>query len=931
MKTFLLRLYQGILCAAALWLGAEPTQAAVQMPIDEVELSQSITNSTSSVVRPGIEANRMGGPALAGSGPGRSGSVVTTAGPANNVAASTAAADQSYPAGISDGAGGMILVWEDERGSTVTGWDIYAQRVLACGALDPGWPAGGVPITRAPNNDVFPVICSDGAGGAFVVWFSSFFAGGDIFAQHLLANGTIDAAWPANGLGVCTAPRTQRLPKLTTDGAGGAFVTWDDTRDGLPGTRRVFAQHLLASGVDPAWAVDGIPVCPIRPATDLQGLPVICSDGAGGAIVAWVDARNGIPNRDIFAQRMSSSGALLWAPAGEPVCTAPGVQLLNGAGASSFWPLTSSDEQTNAIVPDDAGGCVITWLDARNLSLAPLNHDIYAQRLTASGGVAAGWPANGVPLCTDLGNQNAPGLVPDGSGGAIATWYDSRPAPFAQHVSGAGILTGPANGLALSGAGPALFAPLGVSDGSGGAIFVWSDPRNYATSGDDQFAHHVKTTPALAIDPAWPIDGTPVSTAPGDQGSLEFDGSGRVVADGAGGAVAAWSDTRNSTTSGIDVYTQSLLASGSLPEDPVASITGPASGSVFPINTAVTFTGSFTDTDPDLHTAEWEFDALPPVAAIVNEVAHTVSVNYTFTTPGVYLVKVTVTDQCGGTSTSTQVDGFDAMVVIYDPNAGFVTGGGWINSPAGAYVPDPSLVGKANFGFVAKYHRGATVPTGNTEFQFRAANLNFSSTSYDWLVVAGAKAQYKGVGTINGAGDYRFMLTAIDGNLQGSQPDRFRMKITDPSDNTLVYDNQLNAPDGSDPTTLLGGGSIVIHKPNGVGLSDGSELRDADFGSATIEYALSRGEPNPFKLDTVIHYGLPELSRVEIDLYDVSGRRVRSLVHGELPAGAHELRLSNQDRSGNPLTAGLYFLRMSANSLQTGAGFSATRKLVVTP
>ncbi len=68
--------------------------------------------------------------------------------------------------------------------------------------------------------------------------------------------------------------------------------------------------------------------------------------------------------------------------------------------------------------------------------------------------------------------------------------------------------------------------------------------------------------------------------------------------------------------------------------------------------------------------------------------------------------------------------------------------GGWITSPAGAYVLDTTLAGKATFGFVSKYQKGATVP-GNTEFQFKVADLNFKSTSYDWLVVAGHRLNTK--------------------------------------------------------------------------------------------------------------------------------------------------------------------------------------------
>ena len=152
---------------------------------------------------------------------------------------------------------------------------------------------------------------------------------------------------------------------------------------------------------------------------------------------------------------------------------------------------------------------------------------------------------------------------------------------------------------------------------------------------------------------------------------------------------------------------------------------------------------------------------------------------------------------------------------MYDPAAGFVTGGGWIESPEGAYVPDPSLTGKANFGFVSKYKKGKSTPDGNTTFQFKAADLKFESTSYDWMVIAGKKAQYKGSGTINGSGDYGFMLTAIDAALTPSTDvDLFRIKIWDNATDEVVYDNQLGSSDDADPTTAIGGGSIVIHEPS---------------------------------------------------------------------------------------------------------------------
>ena len=100
------------------------------------------------------------------------------------------------------------------------------------------------------------------------------------------------------------------------------------------------------------------------------------------------------------------------------------------------------------------------------------------------------------------------------------------------------------------------------------------------------------------------------------------------------------------------------------------------------------------------------------------------------------------------------------------------------------------------------YQKGATTPTGNTEFQFRAGGLTFRSTSYQWLVVPGARAQYKGQGEIAGAtGSCGFLITAIDGALAGCGPDRFRIKLWDIAAGDVVDDNQMGQLEDADAAT----------------------------------------------------------------------------------------------------------------------------------
>jgi PKD repeat protein len=205
-------------------------------------------------------------------------------------------------------------------------------------------------------------------------------------------------------------------------------------------------------------------------------------------------------------------------------------------------------------------------------------------------------------------------------------------------------------------------------------------------------------------------------------------------------------------------------------------------------------------------TASWRWgDGNVSPGVLIDE---NVTGSHQYTSAGVYTLTLKVHDDGGIYNDETTYQ----YVVVYDPSVGFVTGGGWIMSPPGSYNPDPTLTGKASFGFVSKYQKGKSIPDGNTEFQFKTADFNFSSTAYDWLVVTGAKAQFKGVGTINGSGEYGFMLTAIDGQINGSDGvDKFRIKIWDKSTGDILYDNQMDAEDNAVPTTELGGGSIEIH------------------------------------------------------------------------------------------------------------------------
>jgi hypothetical protein len=245
------------------------------------------------------------------------------------------------------------------------------------------------------------------------------------------------------------------------------------------------------------------------------------------------------------------------------------------------------------------------------------------------------------------------------------------------------------------------------------------------------------------------------------------------------------------------------------------NITGPASGSSFKIKTPVSFSGTFWDLPGKRHTAQWSFGTLSASGTVVEPSGSklgTVTGTYTFTSPGIYRVRLNVTDNNGVTSYVNTAGELEAIVVIYDPSAGYTIGGGWIDSPAGAFAADPTLIGKVGFGFNSKY-TNATNPKGETWMRFNLGSFEFDALNYDYLVISGAKAQFRGFGKVGGSAGYDFTLTVIDGQLSGGGGvDKFRLKIWEKTSGRIVYDNQMGAGDADDPTTPVGGGSSIVIK-----------------------------------------------------------------------------------------------------------------------
>jgi len=170
----------------------------------------------------------------------------------NGVAVTVADRDQMHPRIVGDGNGGAFIVWQDERYNDVSGIDIYAQRFDSNGNYL--WMINGRMICGETGNQFYPHVISDGAGGAIIAWNDERSGSRDVYAQHIDASG--NSLWDAGGIAVASGSEDQSLMEgFISDGSGGAFIGWQEQ----PGSAdwRVVVQHINSDG-SMSWGADGL-------------------------------------------------------------------------------------------------------------------------------------------------------------------------------------------------------------------------------------------------------------------------------------------------------------------------------------------------------------------------------------------------------------------------------------------------------------------------------------------------------------------------------------------------------------------------------------------------------------------------------------------------------------------------------------------------
>lgn len=449
--------------------------------------------------------------------------------PSVNTPVFTGPSSQTASAIVPDGQGGAIIISEDHNFGHQ---NINAQRLDSRGEAK--WGANGILFALGGEGGATEAhATSDGSGGAIIVWKYNLAGNMDLYAQRLNASG--NSAWGAAGVAISTAAGTQEVPRIITDGSGGAIIVWQDSRGAA---KDIYAQRVDASGV-PQWTANGVVV---SNAAGDQTAPVVAPDGSGGAVVAWLDMRNA--KLEIFAQRLNASGTAQW--------TANGVAVSTAAVSPADLRITGNN----------SGGAIISWSDARSG-----NSLVYAQKLNASG--VGQLAADGAVLASSTFNQYYPRITSDGSGGAIVVWTDYRNGDadiYAQKINSSNTLVWTASGKPVSTVVAQVDDyPILAPDGSGGAVVSW---LRVIGPNKNIYAQHIGTGGNVT----WPPDGVAITTAPDSKWNAQILGID-------GGAVIAWADFRSAAQN--DVYAQRIMPNGILPAvyDPSVnvSLTCPAS------------------------------------------------------------------------------------------------------------------------------------------------------------------------------------------------------------------------------------------------------------------------------------------------------------------------------------------------------------------
>ena len=780
--------------------------------------------------------------------------------------------------------------------------------------------------------------------------------------------------WTANGVALCTAAGDQTYPTITSDGAGGAIVTWDDQRTS---NRDIYAQGVNASGTV-KWTTNGVALCT---APGIQYYPMITSDGAGGAVVVWLDNRSG-SNWDIYSQRIGPEGSMhpiyieppftLTNCATEPTVSFrmdqvgmtqnirgyevkfsinssvvtvadPGADIVEGSYLSSIGTTMFSAN-------DDGGGnYIVTCAILGGATGATGDGELFTVKLTPVAAGSSDIDITSIKL-RDLDNGE---LTVFGENGfmqvdctpptmeaiveAQNAWYNTAPifsnfgfdddlnldlaeynfdgGTWTTIFSGVDAATWDSDGWVLPG-----FA--GLSEGSHTVYFrVKDDAGNWNGEGAPQ--------PALY---SWKFRKDTVAPAPP---------TGFVAMPGHDKTHLTWTNPMGDPTfDQVEIrfnlwsgYPHYLAPAPSYPGD----------------NTQGTFVALVAaaayDDNPRAPRDVYYY------AAFSRDSAGNYSVlgpNARDRTTSYWLGDVIPNPAFDGL---IDLPDFGAFVSTFGASEG---GGGWIAdcdfgptddwSRLGIPLPDNKVDFEDLMIFGMNYHKVTPLGLGGFVAARVAENLTdlvkFEIVAVDEntisIVLKNGAAALKGVRLVVEVSGAE-LAKVSRGSLFAGQGDLFFGTVPAIAGTADICAAALGVD-----TPLRASGELARLVVNRTGESPASvkikavDLRNMDNERTEIvsgdEYetpfvptttALMQNFPNPFNPTTTLIFDVAQAGNVTIQIYDVSGRLVATVLNAQKAIGRHQVEWIGKDANGSSVPSGIYFYRMKT------AGYEATRKMIL--
>ena len=365
-----------------------------------------------------------------------------------------------------------------------------------------------------------------------------------------------------------------------------------------------------------------------------------------------------------------------------------------------------------------------------------------------------------------------------------------------------------------------------------------------------------------------------------------------------------------------------------------------AAFSFSPTDLSVAFTDASTDSDGSVVSWSWDFGD--------GNSSSDQNPTHAYGAYGTYTVELTVTDDDGATGTASE------SVTLSDPNAD------------GAFIEDAGMIVME----AENYHQ--SIDRGDHSWSSNTDNAGFSGAS---SMLVGPDSET--IITADVPTTSAELLFDVDVTTTGDYYIWVRMWATDSDANSVFVgaNGALNASTKGLQTQTLGewiwlrdarGGQALTHNlgtagahtisvwmredgtivdkvvvtndvdfvPTGEGPAESGQVTapvtsakaNADeFSKAGIagdeiqlptEYALNGNYPNPFNPTTTISYDLPEASSVRLEVYDMMGRRVATLVNADQGAGSYETVWNARNDAGSPVASGVYIYRIQAGSFQ---------------